>query len=160
MNRLVGRRLRAPRDEGLLENAKLLAECDRLRPESLRAGEDGAGHAAAPDPARGPGVGDDCLGLEAEVGEEPLGGGVRQEGVRPPLEDEALLLDRPDAAADGLARLRPPAAAEGGCEAGNACADHDRARHRHRPLPASVLVTRDASPRTKAGWSFRPSAAT
>ena len=170
VDRLVLEARRAGGDEGLRERPELGHRGDGRGEETRRSRDDRAGDSLADDPARRPRVGGERLALQAEVGEEPLGGGRRAKGVRPRLHHEVLLQGRLDRAPrlrarleeDRLASVRLPAAAEGGGEARDPRSeDHDPAHGLFvAPADASVRRVSSARPRTKSGWSFSPSAAT
>ena len=144
-------------DERLLQEAQLAGRREDRVEESRGPRHDGARAAAADDPARRLRIRRHDARLEAEIGEQPIGGGARAQRVRSALDDEPVLADGlyrssgrgPGLEDDALARARPPVGRRQPRDP--AAEDHDAAH-------AAAFVTTSASARTNAGWSFRPSA--
>src|SRR5205814_8822906 len=134
----------AGRHSRLGEDPGLAAGRERRREEAAGARRDRARAPLAHDPARGARVGRDDIGLEAEIRDQLLGGGVRAERVRPRLEREAALAERLHRAAEAactlederLARVLPFRAPERGDEARDTPAQDDGALH-----PSAVPTT-------------------
>ena len=87
------------RDERLLQKAQLSFQGEDLVEERRGAGHDGARRTAAHDPARSLAVGLDGFGSRPRSARDALGGLGRAQRIRPALERESVLPNRPDRAA-------------------------------------------------------------